>query len=216
MAAAYLDAAGVDAAAAGLAVAARNEQRWADVVTLARRGLHAPLTSSAGPAVRRGRGAARGAGRGQLRGAGRDRAGAAGGAGCGAGRAGDRQGDGAYRAGIEPGEPFRVRGADLIGAIADDLGNGVAREVIAARFHDAVVTLITDGCLLLRERHGLGTVALSGGVFQNLLLLHGATARLRVTRIPGVGALPGAVQRRRDQPRPGGGRGGRGPPGGWS
>ncbi len=79
---------------------------------------------------------------------------------------------------IEPGEPFTVRGADLIAAIAADLGRGVRREVIAARFHHAVATLIADGCLLLRERHGLGTVALSGGVFQNLLLLNAAAARL--------------------------------------
>ena len=34
------------------------------------------------------------------------------------------------------------------------------------------------GCVLLRERHGLDTVALSGGVFQNMLLLHATAARL--------------------------------------
>ena len=43
--------------------------------------------------------------------------------------------------------------------------------VISARFHNGVAALIEAGCLLLRERHGLATVALSGGVFQNLLLL---------------------------------------------
>ena len=31
--------------------------------------------------------------------------------------------------------------------------------------------MIGEACGLLRERSGLGTVALSGGVFQNLLLL---------------------------------------------
>jgi hydrogenase maturation protein HypF len=193
MAAAYTDAAGVDAAASGLAVAARNEERWADVVTLARRGLHAPVTSSAGrlfdaaAALLGVRDAVSYEGQAaieleQL--AGPVAAVAATGA-AGTGRAGTagtgsgRTGAGGYRAGMEPGEPFGVRGADLIAAMAADLGNGVAREVIAARFHDAVVALITDGCLLLRERHGLGTVALSGGVFQNLLLLHGAAARLQ-------------------------------------
>jgi hydrogenase maturation protein HypF len=85
---------------------------------------------------------------------------------------------GGYRAGISDGEPFVARGGDLIAAAAADLRAGVRREVIAARFHHAVVTLIEDGCLLLRERHGLATVALSGGVFQNLLLLRGAVARL--------------------------------------
>jgi hydrogenase maturation protein HypF len=38
--------------------------------------------------------------------------------------------------------------------------------------------LILDGCVLLRERHGLSTVALSGGVFQNLLLLSSTVTRL--------------------------------------
>ena len=41
-----------------------------------------------------------------------------------------------------------------------------------------MAALVEAGCLLLRERHGLGTVALSGGVFQNTLLLHVAVARL--------------------------------------
>jgi hydrogenase maturation protein HypF len=35
--------------------------------------------------------------------------------------------------------------------------------------------MISRVCLLLRDRSGLGTVALSGGVFQNLFLLNGVT-----------------------------------------
>ncbi len=38
--------------------------------------------------------------------------------------------------------------------------------------------MIEDCCLELRERYGLRTVALSGGVFQNLLLLHAVVGRL--------------------------------------
>jgi hydrogenase maturation protein HypF len=34
-----------------------------------------------------------------------------------------------------------------------------------------VAAMIAEACGLLRERSGLATVALSGGVFQNLLLL---------------------------------------------
>ena len=41
-----------------------------------------------------------------------------------------------------------------------------------------MATLIGEACGLLRERSGLGTVALSGGVFQNLLLLQATIARL--------------------------------------
>jgi hydrogenase maturation protein HypF len=59
-----------------------------------------------------------------------------------------------------------------------DLTAGVPRQVIAGRFHHGVARIIEDGCLLLRERHGLRTVALSGGVFQNTLLLTAAVRRL--------------------------------------
>jgi hydrogenase maturation protein HypF len=151
-------------------VAARNEQQWDKVITLTRRGVNAPLTSSAGrlfdaaAALLGVRDAVNYEGQAaieleQLADPGQAAA-------------------GAYRAAIEPGEPFTVRGADLIAAIAGDLRAGVAREVIAARFHHAVAAVIEAGCLLLRERHGLGTVALSGGVFQNVLLLCGAVSRL--------------------------------------
>ncbi len=51
-------------------------------------------------------------------------------------------------------------------------------EVVAARFHNGLAALIEGGCVLLREQHGLDTVALSGGVFQNLLLLGGTVTRL--------------------------------------
>jgi hydrogenase maturation protein HypF len=44
--------------------------------------------------------------------------------------------------------------------------------------HNGVAAMISRACLLLRERSGLGTVALSGGVFQNLLLLNGVVQLL--------------------------------------
>jgi hydrogenase maturation protein HypF len=66
----------------------------------------------------------------------------------------------------------------LVAAAIDDLALGVPAECIAARFHNGVAALIEDGCVLLREQHGLNTVALSGGVFQNLLLLRRTAARL--------------------------------------
>ncbi|TVT31150.1 carbamoyltransferase HypF, partial [Amycolatopsis rhizosphaerae] len=45
-------------------------------------------------------------------------------------------------------------------------------------FHRGVVRLITEACQALRETTGVGTVALSGGVFQNLLLLRGSVDTL--------------------------------------
>jgi hydrogenase maturation protein HypF len=161
-------AAGAEAAGGWLGVAARNERLWADVVRLARRGVNAPLTSSAGRLFDAAA---------ALLGV-RDAVNYEGQAAIELEQLATPAETGGYRAEIEPGDPFLVRGADLIAAIAADLRAGVAREVIAARFHNAVVTLIADGCALLRERTGLGVVALSGGVFQNLLLLKGAAVRL--------------------------------------
>ena len=83
-----------------------------------------------------------------------------------------------YHAAIEPGDPFRVRGSDLIAAAAADIAAGTGADVISARFHRGVAGLIEQGCLLLRDRCGLDTVALSGGVFQNLLLTRQTVHRL--------------------------------------
>jgi hydrogenase maturation protein HypF len=170
MAAVYLDAAGLDPArdTAGLAVARRNAARWNAVVTMARRRVSAPLTSSAGRLFDAAA---------ALLGV-RDQISYEGQAAIELEQLADPGEARAYHAAIEPGEPFRAAGADLIAAATEDLAAGVPREVIAARFHHGIAALIEDGCVLLREHHGLSTVALSGGVFQNLLLLRGTVARL--------------------------------------
>ena len=82
-------------------------------------------------------------------------------------------------AGVQAGEgPFRACGADLLHALIDDLTNRIRAPVIAARFHHGVAALIEAGCVRLRDSSGLDTVALSGGVFQNMLLLHATVTRL--------------------------------------
>jgi hydrogenase maturation protein HypF len=50
--------------------------------------------------------------------------------------------------------------------------------MIAARFHQAVAALIVDACKSARERTRVSKVALSGGVFQNVLLLKWSKAGL--------------------------------------
>jgi hydrogenase maturation protein HypF len=177
MAAAYLDAAD-PAGSADLDVARRNQRLWPAVVSMARRGINAPLTSSAGrlfDAVAAILGV-------------RDAINYEGQAAVELEQLADPAEPGAYRAAItEPdaawpdapgGQALRISGTDLVRAAAEDLTAGTDRSVIAARFHNGVAQLITDCCLLLRERSGLGTVALSGGVFQNVLLLEAAVSRL--------------------------------------
>jgi hydrogenase maturation protein HypF len=69
--------------------------------------------------------------------------------------------------------------APVIRAIVADLRASVGAPVIAARFHNAVSELILTLSRRLRERRGLNTVALSGGVFQNVTLLASVLRRLQ-------------------------------------
>ena len=73
---------------------------------------------------------------------------------------------------------FEIRGADLIRAVVEHLLRQVRPSTIAGRFHNSVAEAILHGCLSVREHTGLGTVALSGGVFQNTLLLARTLDRL--------------------------------------
>jgi hydrogenase maturation protein HypF len=55
-------------------------------------------------------------------------------------------------------------------------GNPVSR--ISARFHNAVANLVFDICQSARRLYGVNTVAISGGVWQNQLLLQRVVPRL--------------------------------------
>jgi hydrogenase maturation protein HypF len=201
MAAAYLDAAYRSGLPDALAVAARNPRAWTDVLAMARRGVNAPVTSSAGrlfDAVAALLGV-------------RDAINYEGQAAVELEQLADPAERAAYPAAISEGSPLLVAGADLVRAAAEDLLAGVPPEVIAARVHNGVAAMISRACLLLRERSGLGTVALSGGVFQNLLLLNAAVQLLehdgfRVlthTRVPpndgGISLGQAAVAAARDR-----------------
>jgi hydrogenase maturation protein HypF len=52
-----------------------------------------------------------------------------------------------------------------------DLVEGVAPDVIAARFHHGLASAVARTAVRLSGHHNLQTVVLSGGVFQNRLLL---------------------------------------------
>jgi len=151
-----------------LQVAKRNADRWDDVLQVARAGVNSPLTSSAGrlfDAVAALLGV-------------RDAVNYEGQAAVELEQLADPAERSAYRARVDPGGAFQVRGGDLVRAAADDLAAGVDRAVIAARFHRGVAGAIVEGCVIAREVTGLPTVALSGGVFQNLLLLETAAETL--------------------------------------
>lgn len=60
-----------------------------------------------------------------------------------------------------------------------DVRQGVDRETMAARFHLTVIAAVTEMTLYLTAQHDVSTVVLSGGVFQNRLLLEGVDQLLR-------------------------------------
>ncbi|GAA4572584.1 carbamoyltransferase HypF [Planotetraspora kaengkrachanensis] len=161
MAAAYLDAAYGGRPPQGLDVVGRNQAAWADVLMLGRTGMNSPATSSAGrlfDAVSALLGL-------------RDTINYEGQAAVELEQHADPAERGAYHAGISAGRPVVVAGADLVRAAAQDVLTGVEPGVVAARFHNGAADVVVRVCEILREESGVSVVALSGGVFQNQLLL---------------------------------------------
>ena len=158
MAAAYLDhACGDDIH--GLAVVRRQAARWADVVRLSRTGLASPLTSSAGrlfdavAAIVGLRDAVTYEGQAaveleQLAPAGcRD----------------------AYP--VPAGAGLRGATRPLVWAMVDDVRRGAPPDVVAVRFHNGLADATVAAARDAASQEGLSVVALSGGVFQNVVLL---------------------------------------------
>ncbi len=80
--------------------------------------------------------------------------------------------DGFYAAAFQSlGDPLILDTPALFRAAVADYLSGTTSARIAARFHHSLAHLLAQACVHLRERTGLGLVALSGGVFQNALLL---------------------------------------------
>jgi hydrogenase maturation protein HypF len=75
-------------------------------------------------------------------------------------------------------EPWVFDPAPVLRAIVADHRMGIDRSEIALGFHGAVVDVMAVIAGRLRTRRGIDTVALSGGVFQNALLVDLARRRL--------------------------------------
>jgi hydrogenase maturation protein HypF len=55
---------------------------------------------------------------------------------------------------------------------------GISPAAISARFHGTVASIVREMCSRIRDEHNLNQVALSGGCFQNRLLLRLVVAEL--------------------------------------
>ena len=161
MAAAHLAAAYGDAVPPGLDVMARNRDRWDSVLAVAASGVSSPMTSSAGrlfDAV-----AALVAARDAV----------------------TYEGQAAIELEqladptVTDGYPVdSLAGAELIRCVVADLLAGVTPPVIAARFHNGFAAAASATAARVASESDLSTVALSGGVFQNVLFTERVAADL--------------------------------------
>ncbi len=76
--------------------------------------------------------------------------------------------EGGYPFAME-GENIRVR--DLLAAVIGDVRAGVSADRIGARFHNTVCSIAVKSAQSVRAARGIRAVVLSGGVWQNALLL---------------------------------------------
>ncbi len=79
-------------------------------------------------------------------------------------------------------KPVTLNVASTIRAIVSDIQRGLPLPQIASNFHRTIAELLVVVSAEARERTGLNNVALSGGVFQNRLLLETLSARLEETK----------------------------------
>ncbi|OGN96189.1 MAG: carbamoyltransferase HypF [Chloroflexi bacterium RBG_13_51_36] len=64
-----------------------------------------------------------------------------------------------------------VRLGDMLSAVIEDSHQGVLKGMISVKFHNTVARMTNEMCRLIADATGIEQVALSGGVFQNRLLL---------------------------------------------
>ena len=86
--------------------------------------------------------------------------------------AADGRADRGYRFRLRPdGEGWVVETGGIIRGVVEDLLVGRAKGGVSSRFHRTMAEVVVAGCERIREAGGTTAVALSGGTFQNLVLL---------------------------------------------
>jgi hydrogenase maturation protein HypF len=78
----------------------------------------------------------------------------------------------------EYGNKTEIGVESLIKGIVSDLAGRMGADIISARFHNSVAHIVLNVCLRIRELRSIDRVVLSGGVFQNALLLERTFALL--------------------------------------
>ena len=167
MAAVYLDAAlGETASELPLAFVEATRGRWGPILQMAARGINSPATSSAGrlfDAVAALCGL-------------RERVSYEGQAAAELEQIADHSVADGYPCTVAQGV---IDGVELIAGVVDDLVSGSPPPAVAARFHNGLANALVVASEQAREATGLTCVALSGGAWQNVMLLDRVASGLR-------------------------------------
>jgi hydrogenase maturation protein HypF len=76
-------------------------------------------------------------------------------------------------------KPMVIDSAEMIRGIVHDLADGTPSSKISGKFHQTISHLIVETCEMIRSKEKLNRIVLSGGVFQNILLLSLVTEGLK-------------------------------------
>jgi hydrogenase maturation protein HypF len=71
------------------------------------------------------------------------------------------------------GNPIQILPAPIIRCVVQDVQNGLSVAEISIKFHKTLIALFTEICIAVRRDYDLNRVVLSGGCFQNSILLSG-------------------------------------------
>jgi hydrogenase maturation protein HypF len=72
---------------------------------------------------------------------------------------------------LSRGDVLVIRPGSILASTAHDIGSGAAACSVALKFHRTIAEVIVEACRQISRQTGLNDVCLSGGVFQNALLL---------------------------------------------
>lgn len=86
--------------------------------------------------------------------------------------------DGTYPYSLVDEQPIKLDYRPMIEAVVNDILRGVDIQTIASRFHHSLAQIVESIAISARNQTGIRTVGLSGGCFQNYLLLTECKERL--------------------------------------
>lgn len=86
--------------------------------------------------------------------------------------------EGSYEYSWQEGTPFQIDVKPIVQGVVRDVINHISQPVICGKFHNTLIHLFTELSEVIRKTTGLNRIALSGGVFQNQILLKGFSRSL--------------------------------------